>query len=342
VSQEEFIMPLTNFPNGITSFGVPIFGGFGGPIGIGMGDLRYVVAAKASSNLYYKHLMDIGVANGDIYSTLAAAYAATTSGQNDVIAVTPGTYTVTASLEWANSNTHLIGLGGPVYDGSDQYACNILFECTTINVAEVLKVSGNWNQFYNVGFANRAADADNLAAVNVTSYGNYFETVGMYGLMAATQDATVAAASLYVGDAGLSKFVNCIIGSDVWTHRSGAKQAQIRFTGTGRPNNITFKGCQIKSNSNTADCVMVAMPAVTSIGRNIVFDDCLFSNWYDSGTELTAAFYDVASSSQKNCIALHRCSAFGIAEWTTLDSGIIMSTMPVASTAGGHWVEPTT
>jgi len=333
-------MPITNFPNGVSSFGVALHGG-GGPLGIGVGNVHYLVANK-TTDLFYKMLKGRGVSTNSMYTTLATAYAATTSGQNDVVVVMPGTYTVTASLDWANDYTHLIGTGGPCYDGSDQYACSILFECLTTSVAEVLKVSGNWNQFYNVGFANRYANAGNLTAVNVTSYGNYFYNVGMYGLMATTQDATAAAASLYVGDAGLSKFEKCTIGSDVWTARSGTAQGQIRFTGTGRPNNITFKDCQIKSNSNTAACVMVTMPAVTSIGRNILFDNCIFSNWYDSGTALSACFFDVASTSQKNCVALHNCSAFGITEWTALDSGIIMSTMPVASTAGGHYVEPTT
>ena len=98
---------LTNFPNGITSFGIPIFGGGLPPF---------------TGNYFfcdYKNGNDgnSGSANNP-FKTITAAYAQTTSGNNDVIFIvgdgaTDATQRLTATLTWAKNATHLIGLTAP-------------------------------------------------------------------------------------------------------------------------------------------------------------------------------------------------------------------------------------
>ena len=65
---------LTNFPNGITSFGIPVFGGSIPPF---TGQYLFVDYVNGSDG-------NDG-SPGTPMKTLAAAYAKTTSGKNDVI-----------------------------------------------------------------------------------------------------------------------------------------------------------------------------------------------------------------------------------------------------------------
>jgi len=326
----------TNFPNGITSFGHPV-----GPNTQGLtGDAFFVVPSANSSTSYFNDWATQRLPKGKVFTSVAAAYAATTTGRNDTVYVFPGTYTVTSALSWAKHHTHLVGLGGPGYYGVDSYAPNVLMECTTAAVAEVVDFAGHNCQCWNMSFSNRAADAGNLCAVEVTSYGNYFNNCYFNGLMATTQVATAAAAALYIGNAGLSMFERCHIGQDVWSIRTGSDQGCIRFTSTSRPNNITFKDCQIKSHSKTAACAMVAVPAATSTGRNILFDNCIFTNFADDGTSINQAFHTTASG-QKHSILLHNCSAFGIDEWQDDNLDMVIGTMPITGTGGGLHIEQT-
>src|SRR3989304_10385005 len=96
-------------------------------LGPGIGDVFYLVV---SGSAYHVWLLNQRISGDHIFTTLAAAYAAMTNRRNDVLLVYPGTYTVTASLTWANDFCHMIGLGGPNQRGYDTYGTQ--FYTTTI------------------------------------------------------------------------------------------------------------------------------------------------------------------------------------------------------------------
>ena len=127
-------MGYTNFPGGVTSFGIPI-----GPNTLGLtGQPRFVVPAHSSTSAtanYFKKWATKNIGGGNVFTTIEGAYNACQSGRNDTVFVFPGTYTVTSALSWAKHHTHLVGLGGPGEYGVDSYAPNVLMECTTAAVA---------------------------------------------------------------------------------------------------------------------------------------------------------------------------------------------------------------
>lgn len=90
---------LTNFPNGLTSFGVPVIGS-GAQIPATTGKYFFVASNAQGSVPGY-------------YTTIASAMAQCVSGRGDVIVVEPGyTETVGASgLTWDKNGVSIIGLG---------------------------------------------------------------------------------------------------------------------------------------------------------------------------------------------------------------------------------------
>ena len=96
-------MGLTNFPNGVTSYGIPIVGG-GSSIPSSNGTYFFVSSVAGSSS-------NTGVDMNFPYSTVAAAITASTTG--DVIVMLPGhTETISTAGGWTpKAGTSIVGLG---------------------------------------------------------------------------------------------------------------------------------------------------------------------------------------------------------------------------------------
>jgi len=329
---------MTNFENGVASFGVPLYGS-GGLLGLGVGNVKYVVEAKASTNLYYAKLRKNGIKQKNIFTTVGAAFAATTASQNDVVAVTPGKYLEGAEIAWNKASTHLVGLGGPNI-GGDWAEPNVVIYTTGVAIASVITVTGANCQFYNATISNYGNNAACLTAFTLNKYGCYFKNVAFQGNMTTNQNTTVAAASLYIDTNGMYPiFDHCVIGQDVWGTRSGANSGQLRFTGTGQPNGGWLRHCRIISKSVTATCAAVALPSDGAIGRGWVFDNCIFSNEYLTPfTNLTHVFYDNDDAGQS--FLLRQCTALGYTQWQSKDRRIFAD-MPITGTGGGLCAEPT-
>jgi len=333
----------TRFPHGVSSFGIPQFGG-GGIFGPGCGQIKYVVAAKTSSNYYWDKLRTDGISDGDIFTTVATAYAATTSGRNDVVAVTPGAYDETSSITWANSNTHLVGLGSPNVMG-DYSEYNVVIYTDSTDNASTINMTGNNNQVINCTIQNAGNNAACLTAFTLNGYGNYFKNVSFQGVMTAGNDDTVAAASLYIAAGGSYPiFEDCYIGQNCWDVREGALSGVLRFTGTGAggPYNGTFRRCRFLSRSDTATVAMVALPANYCMHGIWLFDNCTFENYANNwGTNLNQVFYDNCGTTHG--IFLHHCGAIGIDEWQDADAGnnYIGADMPIVGVGGGLVANPT-
>lgn len=312
-------------------------------IGPGLGEIYYVVAAKASTNAYYTLLKARGVKDSKIFTSPLDAYNATTASRNDTLCIYPGAYVLTAELAWANNFTHLLGLGGPNTHG-DYSEPNCVIYTDTITNASTVTVTGNNCQMINMTFSNAGANAACLTAFTANAYGCYYRGCSFQGNMTAEQLATAAAASLYVAGGGMfNHFIDCQIGNDQWGKRSGANSGQIRFTGTVQPNGIIFKDCRVVSWSQTTTCAAVALPANGAVGRGLTFDNCLFYNLNDSAwTNMSNVFYDNDMAGQT--IVLKDCAAYGYAEWQANGAGVdrrIFSNMGVATAGGGLMIEPT-
>ncbi len=311
-------------------------------LGPAIGQVRFLVKENSA---YYAWLRDdLRIGEALVHHTLADGYNELTANRNDVLLVTPGTYTQTAELAWAKDYTHLIGLGGPNTRG-DHSLPGVTFYTSTVQVAETIDITGDRCQFHNFFVGNGGDHALNVGAVNVDGWGNYFKGVNFMGIIADNQVTAVAAGSLLIDRLGhFPIFEDCTIGQNNWNVRTQANQGHLRFVGTTAPapQNGLFRRCTFLSRSDTATVAMVAIPANTSIDRLWTFENCVFSNvGTDNANNLNQVFYDASSDAWN--IVLKECAAIGIDEWQDANRGHnwIGSTMPIVGLGGGLVRNPT-
>lgn len=309
-------------------------------LGPGIGEIQYVAPATSATSQFRTQLESMGVQ--EVHLLPSTAEAKMVGYRNDVMLVAPGAYAETAEIAWDKPWTHILGMGGNNI-GGDYSEPNVVIYSITADVASVLTVTGQNSRFANFIVENNKDDADNLTAATIAIYGTTWRNVAFHGHMQATQNTTVAAASLYITGAGMYPLLeDCIIGQSVWGIRSGALSGVLRFTSSGRPNGGIFRRCKLLSYSNTVTCAMVAIPAGVNIGRDWNFEQCSFRNDNpDYGTKLNQVFYLEPTGLQKNVINLKDCAAFGFDAWDDGNAANILSDMAVPAVTGGLGIEPT-
>ena len=335
-------MGFTNFPNGITSFGVPIYGG----AMIGIGKIFFVVTEKTSTDAYYALLRENKVDENTIFTTVNAAYAATTTARNDTVFVFPGVHTLSADLTWANAHTHLVGLGGPNQGNGDSYTDATVITSGTSGTSSVatITVSGAQNQFYNVFFEQNQVAATAVTAVRITGIGNFMKSCGMAGLMDNTQDTGTASSSLELG-AGSHYFraEDCTIGTNLWDV-SSAINGQIYFSNTSTtnpPQNFLFKGCTIFNQSATATNPAVHLKGNYAVDRLLEFRGCTFYNFQTNlGSALTSGVIKDACGTTHMILLSGGTCQYGWTDWADVHT-FVYSAVPIGSATGGTAVVTT-
>ena len=111
-------MPLTNFPNGISSMGVPVVGG---GAGLGIGNVYFVVQAAQDYSSEFNRMRKTTYNDGsvNIHTSITSAVDACVSERNDYIVVFPDAtdYDEDATLTLDVNSTHLIcpaGMGNTI------------------------------------------------------------------------------------------------------------------------------------------------------------------------------------------------------------------------------------
>lgn len=166
-------MPLTNFPNGISSFGVPVIGA--GPI-VSTGNFWFVNSAGPSGD---------GTSTTSTLSTVAAAMSAATASNGDVIFVMPGhTEAVSSATShtWSKAGVTVLGLGSganrPTFTHGTAATATINITAANITIQNCLFVAN----FADVAGCFTLTTAKNFTQINnefrdTTSILNYLAIV---------------------------------------------------------------------------------------------------------------------------------------------------------------------
>lgn len=306
-------MTYTNLPNGLSSFGIPVFGGALPPF---TGQYLFVNYATGNDG-------NTGTADNPL-KTLAAAYALTTSGNNDVIFIvgngtTTATQRLTATLTWANNATHLIGLTAPTPYASRARISNLTTAVAEINPMMTISGSGcifaNYSMFQGVG---QAGTAEQL--VTITGSRNHFSRVH-FGGMGATASTGGAAAttsySLSFGAGGDENFFqDCVVGLDT-VQRTAANASVIFQAGAGVARNL-FQNCIFPMdglNANTP--YFIDASGVGCLDRDTIFRNCYFYNTVNStGTQLSVGSLAPVAGSPAGTLVFDNCTGVGFTKWT--------------------------
>ena len=342
-------MALTNFPNGITSFGVPVIGGIGG--------------IPFSGNWYFVDPVNGADGNdGSADYPLATLYAAinrAVSGNNDVIVLmrngaasgTPRSSTAlaqtidptatTGTLNWNKNATHLIGMGAPTRVGqrariappTGTYTAATFGADTFINVTGAGCLFANIDIF--VGFSTGSAS---MIGVLEAGGRNAYQNVNIQGMGDAASAGGSAARTLKITSSE-NTFTDCVLGLDT-VARSAANATVELASGTARN---SFIGCTFPFQASAATPLGVLASAASAIDRWQLFQQCTFINNVQS-TSTTLSALATLPASAGGLLLMKDCTMVGITEFgsdATTRGQIYVDGASVVAATSGIAVNPT-
>lgn len=344
-------MALTNFPNGASSFGVPMIGGIGGlPL---TGTWYFVDPANGSDGFD-------GLTPQSAFKTLYMAHSRMTAGKNDVCyLIGDGSTTGTARLSLANAQSvdssvtagtlvwsknacHLIGETAPtrVAQRARIAPPSGTYTVTTFGSANFVTVSASGCIFMNFSLFN-GFSTGGASQICWTDSGarNYYNNVDFGGMGDSGSAADAGSRSLKISGGGEHTFVNCTIGLDTVTRAAG--NASLEFSGGTARN--TFESCIFPVQTSDATAVCIKTAAAAAMDRWALFSDCAFINNVKSTSTAMNGLTTLAASTG-GLLLFKRSVIVGITEFGTdaTSRGQCYIDMPTPTAAdGGIAVNPT-
>lgn len=269
-------MTYTNFPNGASSFGVPLVGGIGSiPL---TGKWWFCDYANGSDDNATSG--SDGAPPDAPLKTISYAHSIATAGRNDVIVImgdgsTTASQRLTETLTWSKNATHLVGMTAPSMFA--QRARITTLTTATTNITPLMTVSASGCIFSNFSFFQGVGQsATDEKLINISGDRNYFGNV-QFGGMGAT--------------AGAARAGSYIIGF------------------TGGDENL-FEGCAIGLETVARSAANASVKLVSASQRNI-FQDCVFQMYPTANSPL---FVDASLSAGLNgsTMIFRRCSFQGL------------------------------
>lgn len=296
-------MALTNFPNGITSFGVPVIGGVGGiPF---TGNYYFVDPANGADG--NEGSVELPLA------TLDGALDKCTAGNNDVVILigdgaTTNTARLSATLTWDKNATHLIGITAPT--GVAQRA-RIAPTAGATAFTPMVNVTASGCYFANFSTYHGFGTGTTAQICWVDAGGrNYYENVQFGGMGDAASAADADSRSLKIsGTTGENTFVRCTVGLD--TVARGAANASLEFA-SGSPRN-RFIECMFPFQASAGTPLGILTSAAAAMDRWQSFERCVFINNVESTSTTMTALVTLAASSG-GLVLLKDCTTVGVTD----------------------------
>ena len=318
-------MSFTNFPNGVSSLGIPVTGSLPFVLGsTGPGTIWFVDATNGNDN-------NSGKSANKALKTLAQAYSNAVSG--DTIALsTNSTHTVTAGIAWTKSRINVVGLdfhGRVVQQGAK------VQNASTDSTAYVLKVTGTRNSFSNIKFIQASTDAAALTVVQDGGEGSLYNNCSFVFGVVDNLDQTNAYEFLAGSDS--ATFNNCLFGTEtLLTSAARTVFAIDQVTASQEFKSNILRNCVFMISSSSATAHLLKVLANTDVLFTNLFDNCVFMASVDSagGAALTNAVSS-ASGLVKGTCNFANVSAFNVTNFSTTSDGFMVTgNNPVAATAG--------
>lgn len=281
-------MPLTNFPNGITSFGVPQFGP-GGLVPV-PGDVYWIHPGNAAS-------VDgnSGLSPERARVTISSVQSSMTANQNDAVmlignssAAATNVVSESAAVAWSKNLTHIMGTS------FTRVAHRSSIRASSTSMVETLTLSADGVVMANFHITNQSSGAAANQCINYTGQRGAFYNLHIAAGFNQTGADRNDLSDLLMNGSGEDYFENCTIGLDT-VDRAGTG-ANVRFTACKNTARVEFKGCRFISITDNSTFTPLVVPAA-SIDRYLIFDDCLFINpGVASGRTQLAEAFDISAT----------------------------------------------
>lgn len=280
-------MGTTNFPNGVSSFGVPVLPPAGN---VFTGNTWFVNPATGSDG-------NRGDTLSAPFATLYKAHSVMTSGNNDVCylvgngaasgsarlslanAQAVDSSATAGTLNWTKSACHLIGICAPTAIAQRARIAppSGTYTVTTFGSANFVVVTGSGCVFANISIFN-GFSTGGAAQICWTDNGsrNYYSNVNFGGMGDAGSAGDAGSRSLKIGSGGSGEntFDNCVIGLDTVTRT--AANASLELAG-GTPRNI-FRNCVFPFMTSAATPLGIIGTGNACVDRFNLFERCAFIN----------------------------------------------------------------
>lgn len=292
-------MPLTRFPFGVSSWGMPVLPG---PVVV-----PNIIPSKTSSpgvffvNGDYGSDGNSGLTPNAPLKNLDTAYNLCYGGMNEIIYVLGGTAAVSfstkiasagAGLVWAKNYTHCIGLAAPVQVGQRARITN---GASTLLLTPLIEVRGNGCLFQNLEIANVGSHATEAAVcLLVTGQRNAFINCQISGGLGALTPQNAACRSLVIGPgfAGTPSenyFGHCYIGVDTVARTTTSSEIEIK----GGAARTVFEDCKFSTYATgSGSGSFILTVDVNGIDRFLLLNRCqiLNASVLSGGVALSNAF----------------------------------------------------
>lgn len=317
----------TNFPEGITSFGI-VTAGLAGLLPF-TGNIFWVDETNGSNGF-------TGGA-GDPFGTLAYALSQCTANQNDVVLFT-GTIHVSSTLVWSKNQVHLIGLCNGIERG--KRARISVTGATAFTPMISVTASGclfaNFGTFY--GFNSASNNAVCWADTGGRNCYNTVEIMGFGDGTASTGTANITAARAFVlsGSTGECTFRNCVFGVD--TIVRNATNYTLEISGAS-PRNYFFN-CDFEADLGASGGASShLLVGASGIDRYAKFVGCRFSGAANSGGTAMAQAFNVNASAGGTIWLDQSTIGTGITAWQTTPNSVVIMNMTAPSAGGGKAIQ---
>ncbi len=320
---------LTNYPNGVSSFGVPVTGSIPMVLGAsGVGTIYFVDATNGSDG-------NDGKSAAKAFATVASAYAAAASG--DTIALsTNSPHSITSGINHTKSRINWVGLD---FSGRlVQQGAKIQLAAASTS-AYVLKNTGVRNSFVNIKFIQAATAATALHVLEDGSEGSLYQNCTFTFGVVDNLDLTTAHEVVAGSDS--ATFLNCNFGTETLLTSAARSVFHIDQVTTSQEfkSNI-LRDCIFLISSSSSTATFVRLDAVGDILFTNIFDRCIFVASVDSaGGAAIAEASQTGTSTVKGVLVYSYPSAFNVTDFSTATSGRnaatqVVSVSPTAGTAG--------
>jgi hypothetical protein len=257
-------MGTTNFPNGVTSFGIPLMGGGGIPAMYG--NVFFVDYRNGSDG-------NKGMSTNNAVKTLSKAYSLATSNNNDVILIDGDSEILEdAMITWSKNRIHVVGLGGGFISGQ-RSRINLSATGITSVSAATITVSGVGNSFSNLKVINTGTDATSVAALIDAGEANVYNNCSFMKF----SDLGVATVADVICRSDSTTYLDCEIGFDTLLQTVARPSLWIKASGGTRCKHLMMKRCHFTCASSESDKAFILVADTSSLAFSNTFIDCSFN-----------------------------------------------------------------
>lgn len=269
----------------------------------------------------------------DPLASLTQALSNCTAGQNDTVLLLGGAgqVSLTSTLTWSKSQTHLIGLGS---SPQDRPVAQIQSSGATA-FTPLVNVTGTGCIFQDItavhGFGSTLAQICWAEAGGQNTY----RRVSFKGMSNNIAGGVTGSRSVTIGGLGRNYFEECSFGTD--SVFRGADNSSLEFTNVTKQN--TLRRCSFQAVSTTGASVHFSANSSGSIIGWQLFDQCAFINpgpkqsVPNVGSTLSGVA--IMSATAGGLILLNGCVSVGATKWENSASNFIFVDNVSANGTGG-------